>query len=113
MADFSRAHPSSGSGPGPIPPRIRLVIALTETHSRHLSAQTRVAAAEIELERSMEDGRLGLNDPAREAQRKQLQQQFDKARDELRVLDAERDWIEQELANFDTEPQQASPGDRQ
>jgi hypothetical protein len=109
MADISQAPALSG----PVPPRIRLVIALTETHSRHLSAQTRVAAAEIELERSVEDGRQGLNEPAHEAHRKQLQQQFDKARQELLVLDAERDWLEQELANFDDDTPQASPGDRQ
>jgi hypothetical protein len=109
MADFSQAQPL----PGPIPPRIRLVIALTEVNSRHLGGQTRVAAAEIELERALEDGRQGLVGPALEGHRKQLQQQLDEARHELLVLEAERDWLEQELANFDTEPQQPLPGDRQ
>jgi hypothetical protein len=109
MADFSQAP----ALPGPIPPRIRLVIALTEVNSRHLGGQTRLAAAEIELERALEDCRQGLVGPALEGHRQQLQQQLDAARHELLVLDAERDWLEQELANFDTESPQASPGDRQ
>jgi hypothetical protein len=109
MADFSQAQPL----PGPIPPRIRLVIALTEVNSRHLGGQTRVAAAEIELERALEDGRLGLDGPALASHRQRLQQQLDKARHELLVLDAERDWLEQALADFDTETPQASPGDCQ
>jgi hypothetical protein len=109
MADFSQAQPL----PGPIPPRIRLVIALTEVNSRHLGGQTRLAAAEIELERALEDGRQGVEGPTLDAHRKRLQQQLDEARHELLVLEAERNWLEQALANFDTETPQASPGDRQ
>jgi hypothetical protein len=109
MADFYQAP----ALPEPIPPRIRLVIALTEVNSRHLGGQTRVAAAEIELERALEDGRQGQDGPALEGHRKQLQHQLDEARHELLVLDAERDWLEQELANFDTEPPQPSPGESQ
>ena len=109
MANYSQAQLPAG----PIPPRIRLVIALTEVNSRHLGGATRVAAAEIELERALEDGRLGLAGPALADHRKRLQQQLDEARHTLLVLEAERDWLEQELANFDTETPQAPPGESQ
>ena len=43
------------AAPNPIPDRVRLVIALTEVNSRHLSSGARRGGAEIELERALDE----------------------------------------------------------
>lgn len=107
MTDSPKAQPL----PGLIQRRLRLVLALTEVNSRHLSGEMRLAAADIELERALEDGRQGLASPALAGRRTLLQQQLDDARRALLSVEAERSWLEQELTNFDTNTPQASPGE--
>ena len=104
-------HQASHPLPGPIPQRVRLVIALTEVNSRHLRAETRMAAADIELERALQDCREGVVDsdsPAMAERCAQLQSQLDNARDALTAIETERTWLEQELTDFDNDTPKAS-----
>lgn len=105
--------PEAQSLPRTIPPRFLLVLALTEVNTRHMSGEMRLAAADIELERALEDDRQSLASPALDGRRKLLQQQLDDARHALLSVEAERSWLEQELTNFDTNTSQVPPGERQ
>lgn len=97
--------------PGPIPQRVRLVIALTEVNSRHLRAETRVAAADIELEHALQDrsaGAAGMDGCTMDERCEQLQQQHAAERRALQAIETERAWLEQELTDFDNETPKAS-----
>ena len=50
LPDSPAAAPAAA--PNPIPERVRLVIALTEINSRHLSSEARRGGAEIEIGRA-------------------------------------------------------------
>ncbi len=89
------------------------MVALTEVNSRHLSGVMRVAAAEIELERVLEDERHGLGSPALSVRRKDIEQQLDGVRQALLAIESERDWLEQEIENLDAGTSRASPGEWQ
>ena len=87
------------------------MIALTEVNSRHLRAQTRVAAADIELERALQDCREGVADsdsPAMVERCERLQQQLSDTRNALEAIENERTWLEQELTDFDNDTPKAS-----
>ncbi len=102
MVNDHEPHPL----PGPIPPRVRLVIALTEVNSRHLRAETRLIAADIELERALQDRRMGAagwDSSALDVRCEYLQQQLNAVRSALQAIETERAWLEQELTVFDNE----------
>ena len=99
LPDSPAAAPAAA--PNPIPDRVRLVIALTEVNSRHLSSEARRGGAEIELERALEDERLQGPTPVLLARIAEMQSRMSAADAEARMIEAERDWLEQALTHFD------------
>ena len=89
------------AAPNPIPDRVRLVIALTEVNSRHLSSGARRGGAEIELERALDEERLHGATPVLLARIVEMQSRLSAADAEARTIEAERDWLEQALTHFD------------
>lgn len=100
------AGPASApaAAPNPIPDRVRLVIALTQINSRHLSSEARRGGAEIELERALLDQRHGGSTVPSPALIAQLQARMAEADAETRTIEAEREWLEQALTHFDDPP---------
>jgi hypothetical protein len=99
--------------PMPIPERVRLVIALTEVNSRYLRGENRCAGAEIELACALAcEKREGVT-PERTRDIAQLRERLSASGNELLAIEAERDWLENELANFDTSMSSREPGDWQ
>jgi hypothetical protein len=97
----------------PIPERVRLVIALTEVNSRYLRGENRCAGAEIELACALAcEEREGAT-PDRTRDIAELRERLDASENELLAIEAERDWLENELANFDTAQSGKKPGDWQ
>ena len=89
------------AAPNPIPDRVRLVIALTEVNSRHLRNGARRGGAEIELEGVLEDERLHGPTPVLLARIVEMQSRLGAADAEARMIEAERNWLEQALTHFD------------
>lgn len=93
----------------PIPERVRLVIALTEVNSRYLRGENRCAGAEIELACALACEKREGTTPDRTRDIEQLRARLNASENELLAIQAERDWLENELANFDTaEPNKKS-----
>src|ERR1700694_5594606 len=86
----------------PIPERVRLVIALTEVNSRYLRGENRCAGAEIELACALACEKREGATPDRTRDIAQLRERLIASENELQAIEAERDWLENELANFDT-----------
>ena len=99
--------------PMPIPERVRLVIALTEVNSRYLRGENRCAGAEIELACALACEKREGATPDRTRDIAQLRARLDASENELLAIEAERDWLENELANFDTADSSRKPGDFQ
>ena len=78
-----------------------MVIALTEINSRHLRGESRRAGCEIELERALQDTRQGDTSDAVATRVIELRAKLEAADGELRQIEAEREKLEDELANFD------------
>jgi hypothetical protein len=99
--------------PNPIPERIRLVIALTEVNSRYLRGENRCAGAEIELACALAYGKRegATTDHAMDIPR--LQAQLNERNAELQAIEVERDWLENELVNFDSVESRNTSGDLQ
>jgi hypothetical protein len=97
----------------PIPERVRLVIALTEVNSRYLRGENRCAGAEIELACALAcEKREGVT-PERTRDIAQLRERLKASENELLAIEAERNWLENELANFDTTGSRGQPGEMQ
>jgi hypothetical protein len=90
-----------------------LVIALTEVNSRYLRGENRCAGAEIELACALacEKREGATTDRTRDIA--QLQERLSASENELLAIEAERDWLENELANFDAAGSSKKPGDWQ
>ena len=101
------------AAPNPIPDRVRLVIALTEVNSRHLSSEARRGGAEIELERALQDERLQGPTAVLLACIAEMQSRMSAADAEARTIEAERDWLEQALTHFDDPVPGATAASRQ
>ena len=99
--------------PMPIPERVRLVIALTEVNSRYLRGENRCAGAEIELVCALACEKREGTTPDRTRDIVQLRARLNASENELLAIEAERDWLENELANFDTAESSRKPGDLQ
>jgi hypothetical protein len=99
--------------PMPIPERVRLVIALTEVNSRYLRGENRCAGAEIELACALACEKREGSTPERTRDLEQLRVRLDASENELLAIEAERDWLENELANFDTAESSKKPGEWQ
>jgi hypothetical protein len=97
----------------PIPERVRLVIALTEVNSRYLRGENRCAGAEIELACALACEQREGATPERTQDIVQLRARLDASENELLAIEAERDWLENELANFDTAGPSKKPGEWQ
>ncbi|SAL24928.1 hypothetical protein AWB64_01985 [Caballeronia sordidicola] len=94
----------------PIPERVRLVIALTEVNSRYLRGENRCAGAEIELACALAcEKREGVT-PDRTRDIAQLRERLSASESELLAVEAERAWLEDELANFDSAEPGKKPG---
>ncbi len=94
----------------PIPERVRLVIALTEVNSRYLRGENRCAGAEIELACALAcEKREGVT-PDRTRDIAQLRERLSASESELLAIEAERAWLEDELANFDNAEPGKKPG---
>jgi hypothetical protein len=81
--------------------RMRLVIALTEINSRHLSAEGKRAGAEIELLGALEEQASGGLSADLSARIDTLRERLAAADSELRGLEAERGRLDLALADFD------------
>lgn len=97
----------------PIPERVRLVIALTEVNSRYLRGENRCAGAEIELACALACEKREGTTPERTRDIAQLRERLGASENELLAIEAERDWLENALANFDTSGSGSKPGDWQ
>ena len=97
----------------PIPERVRLVIALTEVNSRYLRGENRCAGAEIELACALACEKREGTTPERTRDIAQLRVRLSAFETELMAVEAERDWLENALANFDTAGSGSKPGDWQ
>ena len=97
----------------PIPERVRLVIALTEVNSRYLRGENRCAGAEIELACALACEKREGATPDRTRDIAELRERLDASENELLAIEAERDWLENELANFDMAQSGKKPGDWQ
>jgi hypothetical protein len=104
---------ASQQNPMPIPERVRLVIALTEVNSRYLRGENRCAGAEIELACALACEKHEGATPERTRDIAQLRERLSASESELLAIEAERDWLENELANFDTTGSGKQPGDLQ
>ncbi|MDN7180990.1 hypothetical protein M0D69_23940 [Caballeronia sp. SEWSISQ10-4 2] len=104
---------ASQNNPNPIPERVRLVIALTEVNSRYLRGENRCAGAEIELACALACEKREGATPDRTRDIAQLRERLRASENELLAIEAERDWLENELANFDTAESGKQPGDLQ
>jgi hypothetical protein len=102
---------ASQQNPMPIPERVRLVIALTEVNSRYLRGENRCAGAEIELACALACEKHEGATPDRTRDIAQLRERLSVSEKELQAIEAERDWLENELANFDTAGSDKQPGD--
>jgi hypothetical protein len=97
----------------PIPERVRLVIALTEVNSRYLRGENRCAGAEIELACALACEQREGATPDRTRDIAQLRERLSASENELLAIEAERDWLESALADFDTTESSRKPGDWQ
>jgi hypothetical protein len=93
-----------------LPERVKLVIALTEVNSRYLRGENRCAGAEIELACALACEKRDGATPDRTRDIAQLRARMDASETELMAIEAERDWLENELASFDTPASSRQPG---
>jgi hypothetical protein len=93
-----------------LPERVKLVIALTEVNSRYLRGENRCAGAEIELACALACEKRDGATPDRTRDIAQLRARLDASGTELMAIEAERDWLENELASFDTPASSRQPG---
>ena len=101
----------------PIPERVRLVIALTEVNSRYLRGENRCAGVEIELACALAcEKREGVS-PELTRDIAELRERLNASGNALRAIEAEREWLEDALANYDSAASSAAktrtPGDLQ
>jgi hypothetical protein len=94
----------------PIPERVRLVIALTEANSRYLRGENRCAGVEIELACALACEKREGASPERSQDIAQLRERLSASEAALQAIETERNWLEHELANFDSTASGRQPG---
>lgn len=101
----------------PIPERVRLVIALTEVNSRYLRGENRCAGVEIELACALACEKREGASPQLTRDIAELRERLNASENALRAIEAEREWLEDALANYDSAASPAAkartPGDLQ
>ena len=86
---------------------------MTEVNSRYPRGENRCAGAEIELACALASEKREGTTPERTRDIVQLRARLDASENELLAIEAERDWLENELANFDTKESGRKPGEWQ
>jgi hypothetical protein len=91
--------------------RVRVIIALTEVNSRHLSAEGRRGGAEIELQEALDHEAQDSSSPDLADRVRFLRHRLEAADAELRTLEVQRARLDRQLSELDgTAPGRAERG---